>query len=622
VELIEKSTERKTSRRLPWVLLVLVAGLLFGLCLVAGVLPVAGFELWARERVCPGVRVGDVPLGGLTRQESQAALAEALGRRQGETVVLRYGERTWRTTWADLGLGYDAERLLAAAWAVGREGDLRQRLGEQWGALRRGQAVPLAVGVDRVRGLATLNGIARDVDRPAVNAELVIAGASGRATPSQSGQQVDVAATLDRLVEALGGRIASYPTEVALIVQAVPPAVDDAGIAEAKGTVARLLQGPVTVRFTERTWTYERSLVLKTKEHAWTLTPEQIGAMIGFAQAKATDGRIVLTAQLDEQKVAAFVQGIAKQIDQPARDARFQQQASGALVPTIQSQEGRTVDVAEATKAIAAAAASEQRTIALPVKLQKPAVAMEDVAQMGIKELVGQGTSYFAGSSSNRAFNIRLGAQRLSGAVIPPGAVASFNTIVGPVSAETGYQEGYAIRGDYTIKDVGGGICQVATTAFRAAFWAGLEIVERHPHSYRLSYYELGGQPMGLDATVYEPTVDLKFRNNTSAYLLIQTSVDAEKNLLIVSIYGSKPGWQVKLDGPQQENIVPHGPPLPDDTDPQLAAGVRRLIQPGVDGMDVTIVRTITQGGRVLRSDTFRTHYKATREQWVVGTKQ
>jgi vancomycin resistance protein YoaR len=617
VELIEKSAERKTSRRRPWVLLVLVAGLCLGLCLVVGVLPVAGFELWAHDRGCPGVRVGDVPLGGLTRQEGRAALTEALGQRQGETVVLRYGERTWQTTWADLGLSYDVERLLAAAWAVGREGDLRQRLGEQFRALWRGQAVPLAVGVDRVRGLATLNGIARDVDRPAVNAELVIAGASGRATPSQIGQQVDVEATLDRLGEALLGG----DSEVALIVKDVPPAMDDAGIVEARGSVARLLQGPVTVKFTERTWTYERSLVLKTKEHAWALTPQQIGAMIGFAQVKAADGRIVLAVRLDEQQVAPFVQGIAKQIDQPARDARFQRQANGALVPTIQSQEGRTVDVAEAVKAIAAAAASDQRTIALPVKLQKPAVAMEDMAQMGIKELVGQGVSYFAGSSSNRSFNIRLGAQRLNGAVIPPGAVASFNAIVGPVSTEAGYQEGYAIHGDYTIKDVGGGICQVATTAFRAAFWAGLEIVERHPHSYRLSYYELGGQPMGLDATVYEPTVDLKFRNNTSAYLLIQTSVDAEKNLLIVSLYGSKPGWQVKLEGPQQENIVPHGPPLPDDTDPQLAAGVRRLIQPGVDGMDVTIVRTITQGGQVLRNDTFRTRYKATREQWVVGTK-
>jgi len=618
LESIDKPAERTTSRRLPWVLLVLVAGMCLGLCLVAGVLPVAGFELWTHERVYPGVRVGDVPLGGLTRQESQAALAEALGQRQGENVTLRYGERTWRTTWADLGLSYDTERLLAAAWAVGRTGDLRRRLGEQWEALRRGHVVPLAVGTDRVRGIAALNAIARDVDRPAVNAELIIAGASVRATPSQIGQQVDVAATLDRLGEAL----LAGESEVALIVKDVPPAIDDAGIVEAKSTVARLLQGPVTVRFTERTWTYSRSLVLKTTEHAWTLTPEQIGAMIGFAQVKAADGRIVLQAQLDEQQVAPFVQGMAKQIDQPARDARFQHQASGAIVPTIQSQEGRAVDVAEAVKAIAAAAASDQRTIALPVKLQKPAVAMEDMAQMGIKELVGQGVSYFTGSSSNRAFNIRLGAQRLSGAVIPPGAVASFNAIVGPVSAETGYQEGYAIRGDYTIKDVGGGICQVATTAFRAAFWASLEIVERHPHSYRLSYYELGDQPVGLDATVYEPTVDLKFRNNTSAYLLIQTSVDTEKNLLIVSIYGTKPGWQVRLDGPRQENIVPHGPPLPDDTDPQLAAGVRRLVQPGVDGMDVTIVRTITQGGRVLRSDTFFTRYKATREQWVVGTKQ
>jgi len=268
-----------------------------------------------------------------------------------------------------------------------------------------------------------------------------------------------------------------------------------------------------------------------------------------------------------------------------------------------------------------AAAPGRQRRLALPVQQERPRVAIEDIPIMGIKELVAQGVSFYKPSSAERVHNIRLAASRLHGVVIPPGATFSFNAALGPVTAETGYREGYAIIGDYTVRDIGGGVCQVATTFFRAVFFGGYEVVEWHPHAYRIRRYEQGGYPLGLDATVYEPTVDFKFRNDGPSYLLIQAAVDQDKGMLTFSFYGTKPGWTVTWEGPFLENEIPHGPRLPDVTDPNLPKGTRILVQPAENGITATIQRIVRRGSQIVRKDIFKSRYRPSQEQWIVGTK-
>lgn len=168
----------------------------------------------------------------------------------------------------------------------------------------------------------------------------------------------------------------------------------------------------------------------------------------------------------------------------------------------------------------------------------------KEAKNLGIVDLVGSGSSDFAGSPTNRIFNIKRALQNFEGQLIAPDEEFSFTKILGPVEEETGYRPELVIRNNKTEPEYGGGICQVSTTLFRAAIYSGLKITERHNHSYPVTYYK----PIGFDATVYVPRPDLKFKNNTHKSLLIHAAI--EGTVLTFELYGTPDGRTVTLDGP------------------------------------------------------------------------
>jgi vancomycin resistance protein YoaR len=220
-------------------------------------------------------------------------------------------------------------------------------------------------------------------------------------------------------------------------------------------------------------------------------------------------------------------------------------------------------------------------------------------AELGITELVTSATTYFAGSTSNRQNNIRVAASRFHGIVIKPHTVFSFNEYLGDVSAETGYEEGLIIYGDQTITGVGGGVCQVSSTAFQAAFYGGYPVLERYPHGYRVAYYEAGEGP-GMDATVYAPVVDFKFENDTDYYLLIETYVRPANASVTFRFYSTSVGRRVIKEGPYVRSVKPAGPPIYRAT-PGVAPGGAIQIDYAVSGADVYVYRTVKDAeGNVL----------------------
>jgi vancomycin resistance protein YoaR len=243
---------------------------------------------------------------------------------------------------------------------------------------------------------------------------------------------------------------------------------------------------------------------------------------------------------------------------------------------------------------------------------------MEEAYTMGFTDVIAEATTYFKGSSEARVRNIRVSAERFHGVVVPPGAVFSFNEFLGPVTAEAGFEDSLIIRGDRTAVGIGGGVCQVSTTAFRAAFFGGYEIVERWAHGYRVSWYETGSGP-GLDATIYTPDVDFKFRNDTERYLLIQTYTDQEAGTLAFRFYGTPIGRLVTLEGPSEENVVPHGADVYQD-DPTLPKGTTKQVDWAKDGVDVTVHRTVTERDAVIHQDTFFSRYNPWNAVYLVGT--
>lgn len=246
--------------------------------------------------------------------------------------------------------------------------------------------------------------------------------------------------------------------------------------------------------------------------------------------------------------------------------------------------------------------------IHIPIATVKPKIATSDANNLGIKELIGTGTSLFQHSIAGRIYNVELAASRVNGALVAPGEEFSFAKTVGDVSAFTGYQQAYVIQNGKTVLGDGGGVCQVSTTLFRAVLNAGLPITERHAHAYRVGYYEEDGPP-GIDATVYVPSVDFRFRNDTGHYILIQTAVDPSILRLTFYLYGTSDGRTVTMTNPVVSNIIPAPPPIYTD-DPTLPQGTLKQVDFAANGATVKFSRTVMKDGKVYISDNYTSVYQ------------
>src|SRR4029079_6082182 len=232
------------------------------------------------------------------------------------------------------------------------------------------------------------------------------------------------------------------------------------------------------------------------------------------------------------------------------------------------------------------------RDVELPGEELTPQVTAKKLPSLGVVELVGQGTTSYPGSAQYRITNIKAGARRMNGVLIAPSEEFSFNTQLGDVDEKKGFVQGYAVIGNHTQLEWGGGVCQDSTTVFRAAFWAGLPITERHAHPFYISWYDDFSFPNesgpGLDATIYTGVSDLKFMNDTGHWLLMEAVADEAAHVLMCWLYVTKPNRSVSVRGPDVGNVVPP----PDEpvivTDSSVPAGTVRQTDTARRGMDIT----------------------------------
>lgn len=262
---------------------------------------------------------------------------------------------------------------------------------------------------------------------------------------------------------------------------------------------------------------------------------------------------------LDSKSIENFVSDLARKIDKDPIDAKFKVE-NDRVVEFASSQSGLKLNAStsisilkEAVEKYANSPTSETLTFSLPYDKVEPAIKDTNQNGLGIATLIGQGTSNFKGSPKNRIFNIKVATDRFNGILIKPGEEFSFVSVLGEVDGEHGYLPELVIKKDKTEPEFGGGICQVSTTAFRAAIYSGLKITARRNHAYPVSYYN----PQGMDATVYVPRPDLRFTNNTPGYILIQTKI--EGTILTFQFYGTNDNRKVEIDGPRITQRNPDG---------------------------------------------------------------
>jgi vancomycin resistance protein YoaR len=254
----------------------------------------------------------------------------------------------------------------------------------------------------------------------------------------------------------------------------------------------------------------------------------------------------------------------------------------------------------------------------IPVLKSPPEITTDKINNLGINELIGRGSSTYFHSIPSRVHNVVLAASRINGTLVKPGDTFSFNDTLGDVSQFTGYKQAYIISDGKTILGDGGGVCQVSTTLFRSVLNAGLPVVERQAHAYRVGYYEQGS-PAGLDATVYGPSPDFKFVNNTPAHVLIQATADPKNYSLVFELYGTSDGRVSVVSKPIVTNVTAPAGDLYQD-DPTLPAGTIKQIEYKAWGAKVTFNYVVTKDGEEIFKKIFISNYRPWQAVYLRGT--
>jgi vancomycin resistance protein YoaR len=568
-------------------------GIIFTLVILCAVVAaVVGWQIWHANRIFGGVTVANVPVGGLSRSVAFERVSESLALYPLPTISITHNGRQWPITGEDVRVSTDLLSAVNRAYLVGRSGGLSDNLSEQVAAALGATDIAPEVSLETSQLRYTIDQIAAEIREPARPATQM----GDVVVPAKAGVDIDVEATLAALTGALEDRTPGQPVMVPLTtVELAPPAPATTG---ANGQpvpsvdAAEPVIGPVVLRDA-------------LSGISFALDPATLKAM-----SLAGD-----PTSVDETKLRALLDGWAAQIDVTPRNARLRfDQATQSPVVVQESRAGRKLDVDATLATIKWALASGGTSADLTITTVLPQVDSNRVAEMGIRELVAAGTSYFAGSSAERMHNIDVAAVKFDGVVIPPDGIFSFNEYVEDVSAANGFEDSLIIWGDRTAVGIGGGVCQVSTTIFRSAYEAGLPIVERYNHGYVVSWY---GEP-GLDATIFTPSVDFRFRNDTGAYLLMEPVMNAAEGVLTINLYGTKPDRQVIIGEPVKTDIKPAPPDLY-TVDESLAPGERKQVDWAAQGMTVEVTRTIIEGGQT-RTDTLVSKYEPWRAIYLVGS--
>lgn len=250
------------------------------------------------------------------------------------------------------------------------------------------------------------------------------------------------------------------------------------------------------------------------------------------------------TFKFNPASVYAWTGSIAKSVNAEASEPAMKI-VNGRVTEFTPPQTGKALDRFDSTMKIMEALGNGNSTVELSVRTTEPRESLGALNNLGIKELIGRGESKFSGSPANRRHNIKVGLEKMKGIIIKPGEEFSFNKYLGPVEAYAGFKPELVIKRTGTVPELGGGLCQVSSTSFRAAMHAGLKIEQRRNHSYAVQYYS----PQGTDATIYPGVVDFRFTNDTENSIMIWPYFQTN-DIIIFDIYGTYDGRKVELGTP------------------------------------------------------------------------
>ncbi len=564
----------------------------------------AGVLVLYRGRMLPNVRIGNVPVGGKTVADAIETMKKPMDELENVGIPLSYdgASAPFGFTLADpegIGLAknlldYDADATAHAMEKLGNSGSFLPDVADRFRAVLGGiRITPAYVLGGRDLEAALAQAIGKH-EQPVVEPGFSVSSSGGVSVePGKEGDVFDYAA----IARELAGRVRSLSTDaVAISLERVSPSVTDAEATGVLGEAEKIAKtGPVALRAGDETVTVKPGTYVR-----W-LAPRRDGTKVSVT--------------ISDEALRSYLKSILPQVNVPPKDARYRME--DGKVKQIQSgSTGTELDVEDAVRSISAGLLKDSDTIALTMRTVESQATAAAIGNLGITELVGTATTKFTGSPANRRHNIKVGADLLNGLLIKPGEEFSLIKMVGPVDGTKGYLQELVIKGDKTIPEYGGGLCQIGTTMFRVVMNAGLPILERQNHSYRVSYYE---PPVGMDATIYEPKPDFRFKNDYPGYLLLQTQVNGDN--LTFELYGTKDGRTAVTTTPKVFNVVAPPPQLTIETT-DLPPKATKCTERAHVGSDAEFSYTVTSADGTKETQTFKSHYRPWRAVCFVGVKK
>ncbi|MBA2317902.1 MAG: VanW family protein [Euzebyales bacterium] len=571
----------RSTRARPW----LWAGVavLAGLLLSVGLF---GAVRLLRPGALPGTVVNGVEVGGLAGAELTSAIAAAGG--EDRQVTVRRGSAQVTSDAAAFGYRLDVEAAAARVMERGRQSSLAAALADHARALYDTTPIAPVASLDEAVLTERVAAVAAQLRLEPVEASLAFAGVQVVRTSPEPGARVRLEPLAD---DVRAGLLGGGETVIEAETEPLPPATTVADLDEAAAAAERAVSAPVTLRRNDTTL---------------ELTPEQIASLL---VVEPQDGRLVLRA--DPERVDALVPDDVRQgfASEPV-DARIE--VGGGDVQIIESQPGFAFSAAIAAEQIVALATGDgDRAAELDGAVVEASLTIEDALALGIVEQVSAFTTEFPCCQS-RVTNIQRIADLVDGVLIRAGETLSLNDYVGERTTAKGFVAGGAIQAGEFVDEVGGGVSQFATTMYNAAYFGGYEIPDHKAHSYYISRY-----PVGREATLNFPTVDLKVRNNSPHGVVVKTSHTGTS--VTVAFYGTK--W-VEVDSITGERHNFAAPETDVQENPSLAAGTERVVQGGRGGFDITVVRVLRfPDGHEEREEVF-TRYLAEPRIVERGTRQ
>lgn len=554
--------------------------------LLIGLLVLLSIRLLSKNRFYPGSKLYGVNISGLDKDSATAKIQAEVDRFVQTPIVISHDTTTWRVKPTEIKLSFDVKGDVAKFYEQSRAGGIFDQLGGELAVVTGQYQAPVATtSLDQNALADSLNEPIERLNTPVSNASLVNDHGNISLSGGNIGQRLDLGG-MNFALQNQFDNLSSAP--IGLPVLGIEPAINSAVLADHQAELADLVNNPVTLAVDNITWTVTADHLL-----SWLSLPTTNVAPVRNTLEQVPNDYYNLAQNkidftYDKSAITTFVKDIAKKVDLTPTNATLAM-IDDKVAITKDGSNGKTLDVASNVDKLVSVIknpTSQSHKIDLKVATTQPDIRRDTLDSLGIKEVIAENTTTFPGSSNARLTNIRVGASQFNNTTIKPGEIFSFGARMGEIGPEQGYLPSLVIGEGKVDNQYGGGMCQVSTTAFRTALLAGLPIIERINHSYQVSYYTAPYGVPGVDAAIFYPGTDLKFKNDTGSYIFIQTEMKG--STLTFRFFGTKTKVGV-IRGPQF---------------------ISGSLDPNVPSRTV-FWRDVVVDDKVVKTDTFNTYYRS-----------